>query len=104
MTPFSNALVVAFAIVGLAQAQQPIDKIFFPENDTILNFANRVGESDNSGFQAGQPDPLDAIVPTVRPQTLLTAQGERCTCVPYFTCQPPPEFAEQNKFNEINVK
>ncbi|XP_052893903.1 phenoloxidase-activating factor 2-like [Anopheles moucheti] len=102
MTPFGKALVV-FAIVGLARAQQPIDKIFFPENDTILNFANRVGEGDSSGFQAGQPDPLDAITPTVRPQTLLTAQGERCTCVPYFTCQPQPEFAEQNKFNEINV-
>uniref|UniRef100_A0A240PMR5 Phenoloxidase-activating factor 2 n=1 Tax=Anopheles atroparvus TaxID=41427 RepID=A0A240PMR5_ANOAO len=95
------ALGATCAIVALAVAQQPIDKIFFPENDTILNFANRVGEGD--GAQAGSVDPLDALLPTAAPQTLLTAQGERCTCVPYFSCRPEQEFADQNKFNEINV-
>lgn len=97
----NNVLLATLTIVTIVTAQQPIDKIFFPENDTILNFANRVGEGE--GTQAGSQDPLDSLLPTVRPQTLLTANGERCTCVPYFTCQPEPEFAEQNKFNEINV-
>lgn len=94
------ALVVAtIAIVAVAKAQQPIDKIYFPENETsILDFANRA-----SIDEVVTPDPLGPNAPTLSPMTLITAQGDRCTCVPYFMCKPEAEFAEQNKFNEIDV-
>lgn len=50
------ALVVATiaAIAAVATAQQPIDKIYFPENETsILDFANRA-----SIDEVVTPDPL----------------------------------------------
>lgn len=130
------ALVVAAMAVAVATAQQSIDKVYFPENETsILDFANRA-----SFDEVVTPDPLGVSCypvtpavpvlkdscqsglfyhfiyfiffvatnqpnsPTLSPMTLITAQGEKCTCVPYFMCKPEAEFADQNKFNEIDVK
>ncbi|XP_065089032.1 phenoloxidase-activating factor 2 [Ochlerotatus camptorhynchus] len=93
------ALVVAAIAVAVATAQQSIDKVYFPENETsILDFANRA-----SIDEVVTPDPLGPNSPTLSPMTLITAQGEKCTCVPYFMCKPEAEFADQNKFNEIDV-
>ncbi|XP_058831215.1 phenoloxidase-activating factor 2-like isoform X1 [Topomyia yanbarensis] len=93
------SLVVAAIAIAVTRAQSPIDKIFFPENETsILDFANRAGIDE-----VITPDPFGPNAPTLSPMTLITAQGDRCTCVPYFMCKPEAEFAEQNKFNEIDV-
>lgn len=94
-------LVLALVVVAVtaATAQQPIDKVYFPENETsILDFVNRA-----SFDEVVTPDPLGPNSPTLSPMTLITAQGEKCTCVPYFMCKPEAEYAEQNKFNEIDV-
>ncbi|XP_055627239.1 phenoloxidase-activating factor 2-like [Toxorhynchites rutilus septentrionalis] len=92
------ALVAIAIAVAVANAQS-IDKIYFPENETsILEFANRA-----SIDEIVTPDPLGPNTPTLSPMTLITAQGGTCTCVPYFMCRPEPEFADQNKFNEIDV-
>ncbi|XP_055528996.1 phenoloxidase-activating factor 2 isoform X2 [Wyeomyia smithii] len=97
MKRISLALVaIAF---GVVTAQQPIDKIYFPENETsILDFANRAGIDE-----VVTPDPFGPNSPTLSPMKFITAQGDECTCVPYFMCRAQPEFAEQNKFNEIDV-
>lgn len=48
------ALVVAAIAVAVATAQQPIDRVYFPENETsILDFANRA-----SIDEVVTPDPL----------------------------------------------
>lgn len=48
------ALVVAAMAVAVATAQQSIDKVYFPENETsILDFANRA-----SFDEVVTPDPL----------------------------------------------
>lgn len=77
---------------ALPQQQNPniqsqIDSVFGPAPTGNGNAQS--SRPNGRGFATiVTPDPLDNYEPTSSPQTALTDTGDRCTCVPYYLCDP----------------